>query len=450
MLDSKAVSEIESNRYDPADISKCRKNLFPAYNNTREDIMTSEIKPFDVTKKNPTHVVIEMFGGDNNLDEFVNKDMQEMLEGMSEDMSALCLVDYYGKEKPAQVFELTKAIGKKPIKDLGEINTGDHKILGEFLSSALATYSSDTKIAIGFWDHGSGVFDETDPEKKKGKLREMKGNRSRRIELLRPARSGFLTGNLTGQQKAMLHDVTDNGLLTNREAGQMLASALKGRKVSMIFSDTCLNGMVEVTHEFAKHAEVIVASEDLEPGDGWDYKRWFEKMAAAPPVDSASWAKQAVDAFGETYEKEDDLHPCTLGAFKTDNKLAQAFKKLINAVDAHGIDGWFWMNYARQRTQSFSTYATYDLLHFAENLKMVLTANNAEEAIKKSDALADELKSCRVHSVNLGDKVKNSHGIGFWFPYDSSQLERDIETYRSLSFDLHTGWTCYLRKHYEL
>ncbi|MGR0480875.1 MAG: clostripain-related cysteine peptidase [Candidatus Electronema sp. V4] len=416
--------------------------------------MTTDIKPkpFDVTKKNPTHVVIEMFGGDNNLDEFVDKDMQEMLEGMSEDMSALCLVDYYGKEKPAQVFELTKQGQKKSLEDWKEINTGDPKILGEFLSRALATYSSDTKIAIGFWDHGTGIFDEQDPEKKKGKLREMKDSRSTRIKFLRPARSSFLTGNLTRGQKAMLHDETDNGLLTNREAGRMLASALNGRKVSMIFSDTCLNGMVEVTHEFAKHAEVIVASEDLEPGDGWDYKRWFGKMAAAPPVDSASWAKQAVDAFGETYEKEDDLHPCTLGAFKTDNNLAQAFKELIKAVDAHGRTGWYWMRDARENTQSFSTYATYDLLHFTETLKTVIKEEGeaAKTVREKADALTDALKSCRVHSVALGDNVPDSHGLAFWFPYELAQLKRDIETYRSLSFDLDTNWTCYLRNYYNL
>ncbi|MCI5167220.1 MAG: hypothetical protein D3903_14280 [Candidatus Electrothrix sp. GM3_4] len=311
------------------------------------------------------------------------------------------------------------------------------------------TYSRDTKIAIGFWDHGTGIFDEHDPQEKEKKLREMRGSRSVRIKLLRPSRSRFLTSNLTDKQKAMLHDDTDNGLLTNREAGRMLASALD-RKVSMIFSDTCLNGMVEVMHEFAEHAEVIVASEDLEPGDGWDYKLWFEKMATEPAVDSASWAKQAVTAFEETYRDKSKLHPCTLGAFSTDNRLAQAFKELIEAVDAHGT-GWYWMRDAREITQSFSTYATYDLFHFAENLKKVLENKADAEAIRgKTDALAAALKSCRVHSVALGDKVLNSHGLAFWFPYEKALLVRDIATYSTLSFDVHTGWTAYLKKQYNL
>jgi hypothetical protein len=429
--------------------------------------MATDIKPFDVTKKNPTHVVIEMFGGDNNLGgdtnafgnyiNYLENDLKEMESGIPEYMSVLCLVDYYkdkhGNTKPAEVLELTKNGGRKVIVSLGEINTGDPKELEKFLSRALATYNdNDVKIAIGFWDHGSGVFDETDPQEKEKKIRAMKDSRESRINFLRPARSGFLTGNLTGQQKAMLHDVTDNGLLTNREAGRMLASALKGRKVSMIFSDTCLNGMLEVTHEFAKHAEVIVASEDLEPGDGWDYKCWFEKMADAPPVDSASWAEQAVSAFEETYKNRTSLHPCTLGAFTTDNRLAQAFKELIEAVDAHGKYGWNWMRDAREVTQSFSTYATYDLFNFTENLKKVLKEDNADtEAVKeKADALAAALENCRVHSVALGDKVRNSHGLAFWFPYERELLIRDMPTYSTLAFDVYTGWTAYLKRRYNL
>ncbi|MCI5167223.1 MAG: hypothetical protein D3903_14295 [Candidatus Electrothrix sp. GM3_4] len=209
--------------------------------------------------------------------------------------------------------------------------------------------------------------------------------------------------------------------------------------------------MVEVMHEFAKHAEVIVASEDLEPGDGWDYKLWFDKMAAAPPVDSASWAKQAVAAFEEAYKDKTGFHPCTLGAFATDNILVQTFKELIETVDAHGRTGWHWMRDAREISQNFSTYATYDLFHFTENLRKVLEDEADAEAVRgKAEALTAALESCRVHSVALGDKVLNSHGLAFWFPYERMRLISDLPTYSTLSFDVHTGWTAYLKKSYYL
>lgn len=254
------------------------------------------------------------------------------------------------------------------------------------------------------------------------------------------------------REKAVFHDNTNGGVLTNREIERMLHSALErsgqlDRKVSMIFSDTCLNGMVEVMHELAKYAEVIVGSEDLEPGDGWDYKRWFEKMAAKPPSSSAEWAKQAVDAFEEAYKDRPDSHPCTLAAFKTDNTIVQMFRELIDTVDADGQKGFHWMVLARTYTQSFDVYASYDLLHFTQNLKEQAESDAVK---KKADDIVAALQVCRVHSVAIGESVPDAQGLSFWFPQDKSVYRKDAETYRTLSFDAETGWTNYLKKYYQL
>lgn len=76
------------------------------------------IKPFNVTKKNPAYVVIHILGGDNNLSKYVTRDIQEMINGMSENMSVLCLANYIDKE--SEVLELTKKNEKKLSKNLDE------------------------------------------------------------------------------------------------------------------------------------------------------------------------------------------------------------------------------------------------------------------------------------------------------------------------------------------
>ena len=64
----------------------------------------------------------------------------------------------------------------------------------------------------------------------------------------------------------MLHDDTNGGVLTNYEAHGVLKAAfsragMEGKKVDLIFSDTCLNGMIEVLEQFKEFAEVVVGSE---------------------------------------------------------------------------------------------------------------------------------------------------------------------------------------------
>ena len=70
--------------------------------------------------------------------------------------------------------------------------------------------------------------------------------------------------------RAMLHDDTNGGVLTNLEAEGVLKAAFKRAgmtgKVDLIFSDTCLNGMIEVAEQLKDYATCIVGSEELEPG----------------------------------------------------------------------------------------------------------------------------------------------------------------------------------------
>ncbi|CAN0501013.1 unnamed protein product, partial [Phaeothamnion confervicola] len=182
---------------------------------------------------------------------------------------------------------VTPENGIQIIEELGEIDTGDPEVLHKFLVRALLTYPKARK-AIGFWDHGTGVFDETDASEKIMTRRVnsvARENRSRS----RPARRLFFAKKDMEHDfdtRSMLHDDTNGGVLTNLEAGAMLRAAFKDAgidgKVDLLFSDTCLNGMVEVLEELGSVAKVIVASQDLEPGDGWDYKRWLARVVEKP------------------------------------------------------------------------------------------------------------------------------------------------------------------------
>ena len=113
---------------------------------------------FDVETSNVSHAVIEIFGGDNNLTEFVLEDLQEMAAGMQGAFSVLGLADF--ADRGATVVEISPSLGSRVLESWGEIDTGDPHVLVDFLSRALVTYPAPIHKAIGFWDHGSGVFDE--------------------------------------------------------------------------------------------------------------------------------------------------------------------------------------------------------------------------------------------------------------------------------------------------
>ena len=56
--------------------------------------MANTVQPYAVSDTNVTHVVIELFGGDNNLSQFVLEDLQEMAAGNSGRFAVIALADF--------------------------------------------------------------------------------------------------------------------------------------------------------------------------------------------------------------------------------------------------------------------------------------------------------------------------------------------------------------------
>ena len=406
--------------------------------------MATAIKPFAVSGTNVSHVVIELFGGDNNLSSYVRKDLNEMVAGNHGTFAVLGLADF--ANSGGQVVEITAAKGMRVVKRVGEIDTGDPETLAEFIARALVTYAAVPHRALGFWDHGTGVFDEQDLHEvvldgARARVAARPGGRSY------PARRLFIphrAARADARVRAMLHDDTSGGVLTNVEAAGVLRAAFKRagqtRKLDLIFSDTCLNGMVEVLDELEPFAQVVIGSEDLEPGDGWDYERFFAGMTQKPPTTAPAWGRLAVDSFKAAYKSRTDQYPCTLAAYKSTNTIPDRFADLVKALRPLGPGGFGTLNFIRAETQSFARRDTYDLRDLATHVTKEMTGPPKTAAA----ALIASLDKARVRNAALGPDVADATGLAFWFPSDRRAYSATNETYRKLDFDLTTHWADYL------
>jgi hypothetical protein len=416
------------------------------------------VKPFPVSNPAATHAIIELFGGDNSLSAFVATDLAEMSKGMAaaagNHFAILALVDT--SDTGGQVIEVDSSGKRKIVENLGEIDTGDPETLAQFIARALVTYPKARK-ALGFWDHGSGVFDEEDSQEVilDRAIRDRAIRASHRGVKRRAARHLFLghlvntdDSKLRSTYRAMLEDDSSGGILTNYEAHGVVKAAFSRagitRKLDLIFSDTCLNGMVEVLDQFTTFASVVVGSEDLEPGDGWDYSRFLGLMSKRPPVSAVAWGKMAVTAFEDGYRDRPGEYPCTLAAFRTTNEITSAFGKLVAGVRPLGRDGFRLLDDVRADTQSFAGYNTYDLRDFAARL-----AKGGDRRVKSAaQAIVDAFDRARVGSAALGDDVVSAHGLAFWFPSNRQAYQKQAGTYQKLAFPKATGWAEMLEERY--
>lgn len=407
-----------------------------------------DLKPFETKSKDAELVIIELFGGDNNLSHFVYEDLQEMAAGIDGPIVVLGIADL--ANKPASVVEVGKGTGIVTLEEWGEIDTGDPEVLCRFLTRALMTFPKARK-ALGFWDHGTGVFDETDATEK---LLSRSVHSVQRVDRSRsfPARRLFFSKASLVEDpltRGMLHDDTNGGVLTNLEASHMIATAFKAAGVTepidLIFSDTCLNGMIEVLEQLGPFAKCVVGSPELEPGDGWDYQKWLSLVSKSATRSPDDLGKAAVDAFIEGYKPFPNKYPCTLAAFRGQNDITAAFAELIKSSRRDGgYDTMFFLDHARAKSQDFAKRDTYDLRNFAE--RVVTISDSKPDLTKAARDLIAAIDAARIHNGTLGDTVTNSTGLAFWFPSSSSALRRDIKTYEHLDFAKKSGWSDFLKE----
>jgi len=252
--------------------------------------------------------------GDNNLEPFVLKDLDEMERAMPEKgVEIIALVDRAegfsdedGNWKDTRIFRVRhdqqQGVKSEVLSRPGEQNLGDPSVLKAFLSSALKTFPA-SRYALILWDHGSGwaghVTDNTAP-----------GTPQNFDKLTLPELRTAITGAL---QNAGL------------------------KKIDLVGFDMCLMAQIETAYELENLADVMVGSEAIEPNDGWPYEAVIP-IFTNPTISTKEVAKRIVAAYDDHYRSNQESMT-TQSAFdlkgvgKTLKALDNVVNKLIGRLD---------------------------------------------------------------------------------------------------------------------
>lgn len=142
------------------------------------------------------------------------------------------------------------------LEDLGEVNMGDPNTLADFIQWGMRTYPAD-RTALIFWDHGS-------------------------------AWRGF------GADESLDLDALS---VTEMQAG--IAAGLQqagGGTFALVGYDACLMSSWEMALALRPYAEYLLASEELEPGHGWDWAS-FGVAANDATVNPVVLSRSIIDGF---------------------------------------------------------------------------------------------------------------------------------------------------------
>lgn len=280
------------------------------------------------------------------------------------------------------------------VKECPSANMGNSSTLSEFMSFCTSNYPAD-EYGLILWNHGAGPMLGYGLDENYNDMLDMS-------EL----------------KKAM----TDAGFGS-------------GQKLEFLGFDACLMGSIETAWGVKDYAKYLIASQETEPGIGWNYS--FLKQLNY--YDSGEdIGKVIVDTYFTGYEETVAQYP----QFEADLTLScmdlskigdveESLNSLFEKVDENILSGYF-PKVSRQRNQvkSFGKYATnfeYDLVDIS-HLVSLLSPDYSAEA---SQVTAD-LQSFVTYSRS---NVENASGVSIYHPYDNTgYMSSWISAFESLGF----------------
>ena len=330
-------------------------------------------------------------------------------------------------------------IASKLLADLGETNTGDPRVLKDFLAFGAKRFPARASMLV-LSNHGSGFY--VPPEMLSGRSR-------RRARSAQSPRRGFFQPTREWLQapdphRGIAYDDGSADCLDNRELKQVLgdASRVLGRPLDIVGMDACLMTMLEVAYQLRDHARILVGSEELEPGDGWPYAAVFGDLTARPTMTPADLAATIVRRYAEYYGPDGpDATQSAIDLTKLDDLVSAVdalARALLGALPSASLEAALYA--ARRRTLRFFDGLYVDLHHFAVNLAGATARGDVRRAALEVQRAIEEQAGPIIAERHGGPRMARARGLSIYFP----PFRDPSVFYRELDFARRTRWAEFL------
>lgn len=351
---------------------------------------------------------------DTDLEPYLLEDVDEMGEvGTQDGLSLVTLLDRADGYSEDPVLGMDDWVGGRLIEvvpgggqvvqELGDVNTGDPQVLAHFVAHGVQTYPADN-YALVISDHGASW----------------------------PGVGG--------------DESSDHDTLTLAEMRDGIAAGLEGtgvERLDLLGLDACLMATYEVAAAMAPVADLMLASQELEPGHGWDYTSLAAAAEGVSPVELGTalidgFAAQATDWGTET---EITLSLVDLTRMPVVEEALDAFSGALVA-QADGVSATVGRTLAQ--TLGFGRSPDPDEDSFMTDLAILAGEIGVDSlpVSDEADALVRAVNEAVLARVD-GQATRGATGLSIYFP---PRAEHYDETYRSIG--VADGWATFLSTYY--
>lgn len=258
---------------------------------------------------------------------------------------------------------------------------GDAKTLGEFLKWGVKNYPADKYMTV-LWNHGGG--------------------------------------SIAGVE---FDELYNNDSLSLEELSQGLAMA--DTQFEIIGFDACLMATLENAAAIAPYGKYMVASEEYEPGGGWNYQSWGEYLSENPECDGSQLGKKICDSYLEKCSTtgDDDMATLSVVDLSKINSLKASFDNTAKEMTGitEDINEFNVFSKATVKAENYGGNTEEEgYTNMVDLGDLVIKTESVLE--DTSAAMLSSLKDSIIYEVK-GESRKNANGISVFYPLRADNNE---------------------------
>ena len=263
-----------------------------------------------------------------------------------------------------------------------KVNMGKQKTVEDFLNFCKNNYPADNEVVI-FWDHGGASV------------------------------SG-----------ACYDEVFDSDHLTLNEIDGAFTNVYGKERIEMVGFDCCLMATLDTAELLRNHAKMLVASEELEPGNGWYYTDWLNDLASDPGMSNAKLGKSICDSFIGGCQMVGTDDETTLSAI--DLTQVNLVTGAMNAIGAELLskatsgNADIFATYGRAAQKSENYGGNNDSSGYFDMVDLGDLLDHCGGVLDSESFARYALKRAVVYNVH-GSYRSESTGISVFYPYDKAE-----------------------------
>ena len=220
--------------------------------------------------------------------------------------------------------------------------------------------------------------------------------------------------------------------MTLDDIAEALETGLRGNILEFLGFDTCLMATIEMAKIATPHARYLIASEEVEPEEGWDYT--FLGDITKDTLTGNLIGERVVKRYAEFYETSELSGFITMSVTDLSKlpQLVEAFEIFASHTADKLPQNFRRLSSARRRTRNFGSGGEDGETDMVDIREMALQIRDTLGENPAIAALLSALDQAVIH--NYENEAYDLGGLSVYYPYfNKENLQENVRLYKEIN-----------------